>query len=95
MNAKQAVDWVDPIKWRNTSAEKKLEFLKQIQQQIKTYQDELSQAELDMHGLKRDDDANLHQVGEFMQGLVPIANNVVACIDVYKNLMKGAMPQPV
>ena len=31
MNAKQAVDWVDPVKWQKTSAEKKLEFLKEIQ----------------------------------------------------------------
>lgn len=32
MNAKEAVDWVDPVKWRNTSAEKKLELLKEIRE---------------------------------------------------------------
>ncbi len=32
MNAKEAVDWVDPIKWRDTSAEPKLSFLKQIRE---------------------------------------------------------------
>jgi hypothetical protein len=95
MDAKQAVDWVDPVKWRNTSAERKLEFLKEIQQRIKTYQDELIQAELDMHGLKRDDDENVHQIGEFMQGPVPIANNVVACIKLYESLVKGKVPQPI
>ena len=95
MNAKQAVDWVEPIKWQNTSAERKLEFLREIQQRIKTYQDELFQAELDMHGLQRDDDDKAHMVALAMQGLAPIATNVVGCIEVYESLVKGEMPQPI
>jgi acyl-CoA reductase-like NAD-dependent aldehyde dehydrogenase len=96
MNAKQAVDWVDPVKWKNTSAEKKLALLKEIRERIKTHLDELVQADCDMKGITRGDKTTAHLEAIAMQTVVvAVASNVAASIGLCESLVKGEMPQPV
>ena len=94
MNASQSIEWVDPIKWQNTSVEMKLSFLKDIQKRIKRFQKKLLEAELELHNLDKNDDENVHLVGYAQIAPIGIAKNVAICIEVYESLVKGQMPQP-
>lgn len=93
MDAQQAVDYLQPEKWQNTSVNVKLDFLKQIQSNIALHMDELVQADNKTRGVSPDDPATRHQAGT-AASVSPIASNVSACIDIYKLLAKGEMPKP-
>ena len=96
MSAKQAVDWVDSVRWTETPAAERLALLKQIQDNIEIHWREMAKADCRMKGLSLDDKANAHQVGTAMQAtVVPLASNVAECINVYEELVKGRMPEPV
>ncbi len=95
MKANEALDWVEPEKWRKTSAKEKLRLLKEVQQSIERQWPKLVEADCRMKKLTPNESSNIHQVGTSMQAtVVPLASNVSACIDVYQLLMKGEMPQP-
>lgn len=93
---KEAVDRLDPHKWKETSAEKKLEFLKKIRENINIYFDRLVDADCGMKGITRGDPDNLHQEGTAIQSvIVPVASNISACIDLYEHLVEGKMPEAI
>ena len=94
MDAKQAVDCLDPTKWRNTSAKARLDLLKQIQHNIARHIEELSAADNKVRGVSPSDPATRHMAGTAAT-VSPIASNVATCIDIYDLLIKGQMPQPV
>lgn len=93
MDAKQAVDQLDPAKWQNTPAGIRLDILKQIQGNITRYIDELSAADNKVRGVSPSDPATRHMAGTAAT-VSPIASNVATCIDIYNLLIKGQMPRP-
>ncbi len=96
MQAQQAIDWLDQAKWKTASAKIKLDFLKQIQDNIETYSDDLLKSDCEMKGLSITDNNNAHQIGTALQStIMPIASNVTACIDLYESLIKHKMPAPL
>jgi hypothetical protein len=77
MNAQEAVSWVDPAKWRSTSAEQKLAFLKEVRTNLGRYMDELVQVDCEMKGIPLNDEDHIHQRGTALQLLViPVGNTV-------------------
>ncbi len=94
MNAKDAVDHLNPQKWRDTSAARKLQLLKRIRENLAAYKYELARA---------DNDAKNNLIGEklvplpesLLSTVYPVASMVSACIDLYESLLKGKMPEPL
>ncbi len=96
MNAKQAVNWLDPQKWQNTSVLEKLNLLKQIRYNLKRYMFDLVQADCEMKGIDTRDKNTFHMQAVSWQGtIVPIASNVSSCIKIYEGLVKGIMSKPL
>ncbi|MDP8259932.1 MAG: aldehyde dehydrogenase family protein [Candidatus Gygaella obscura] len=96
MNAKQAVDWLDPEKWQKTPAREKLNLLKQIQSNIKLYMQELVQADCEVKNITLGNKDTLHMEAIGWQGtIVAVASNISACIKLYEALVRGKMPEPV
>jgi acyl-CoA reductase-like NAD-dependent aldehyde dehydrogenase len=94
MNATQAIDQLKPEKWAATSAAERLHLLEEVRENMKTYADELAASDTQMkNGLMEEElftDA-LSLVGT----VVPLANTVTACIDLYESLVKGEMLKPI
>ncbi|MFI7455725.1 aldehyde dehydrogenase family protein [Nonomuraea sp. NPDC049714] len=96
MKAAEAVDWVDPGRWKATPATVRLNLLKQIRRGIDRYFDELVSADCEAKGIDRSVAANAHQVGTSVQAtVVPVAANVSAAIALYEGLVKGRPLQPL
>ncbi len=96
MNPQQAIDMLDPNKWKATSAQRKLELLKQIRKNLKVYMQELFDAECQAKNIKHGNKDTLHMEYGALQTLItPIASNVSVCIELYKSLIKGKMPGPI
>ncbi len=93
MDAKQAIDCLSPEKWHSTPPDVRLDLLKQIQNNIDLYMAELSAADNKVRGVSPDDPATRHMAGTAAT-VSPIASNVATCIDIYKQLIKGQLPQP-
>lgn len=93
MDAKQAIECLDPAKWQSTPADVRLDLLKQIQNHIALHMGELSAADNQVRGVSPDDPATRHMAGTAAT-VSPIASNVATCIDIYNLLVKGEMPRP-
>ncbi len=93
MDAKLAIDCLQPGKWQNTPVNVRQDLLKQIQNNIVLYMDELVVADNKVRGVSPSDPATRHMAGTAAT-ISPIASNVAACIDIYKLLAKGQMPKP-
>jgi hypothetical protein len=94
MNAREAVDHLDPKGWAATAPEKRLQLLEEVRDNMKRYAQELAAADTRMkNGLLGED--LFSDDMSMVATVVPVANTVTACIDLYESLIKGAMPQPV
>jgi hypothetical protein len=94
MNAKEAIDQLNPQKWTATSAVERLHLLEEVRENMKTYADELAASDTRMkNGIMGEnlfsDDLSM------VATVVPVANTVTACIDLYESLMKGEMLKPI
>ncbi len=93
-NAAKAIDHLDPGKWANTSPLERLHLLEAVRENCKEYADELAGAD----GRMKND-----LMGEELYSLstskvatvVPIANTLSACIDLYEHLVHGEMMEPL
>jgi acyl-CoA reductase-like NAD-dependent aldehyde dehydrogenase len=96
MKATEAVDWVDPDRWRATPATERLRLLRLVQANIDRYFDELVAADCRAKGIDPANPADAHQVGTSVQRvLVPVPVNVAAAIDLYEGLVRGRPLQPL
>lgn len=94
MNAIQAIDRLDPQKWADTPAEKRLQLLEEVRDNMKEYADELAAADTRMkNGLMGEE--LFSDALSLVATVVPIANTVTACIDLYESLVKGEMLKPI
>jgi hypothetical protein len=94
MKAKEAIDQLNPKKWASTSAAERLHLLEEVRENMKTYAEELAASDGNMkNGLMGEDlfssDASM------VATVVPVANTVTACIDLYESLVKGEMLKPI
>jgi acyl-CoA reductase-like NAD-dependent aldehyde dehydrogenase len=98
MNAKQAVDWVDPFKWKHIPAQEKLDFLNEIRMNLKEHMEELAHSDNRVKNIPipTDDKRYLYQAGFGYQATtLPMATIISACIRLYKSLAEGKMLKPL
>ena len=94
MNAKEAVDRLDPQKWAATPAIERLHLLEEVRENMKTYADELAAADAKMKN-DRMGEALFSQDESMVATVVPVANTVTACIELYESLVHGEMLKPI
>jgi acyl-CoA reductase-like NAD-dependent aldehyde dehydrogenase len=94
MNAKEAVDRLDPQKWAATPAIERLHLLEEVRENMKAYADELAGSDAKM---KNDlmGEALFSHDESMVATVVPVANTVTACIELYESLVKGEMLKPI
>ena len=96
MNPIKAVDWLNLKKWHDTSLEQRLELILEVQANLQTHWQALADADCAMKGLDPNDKDNAHQVAVALQAtVIPLASNLSACIEIYKKLINGKLPEPV
>ena len=94
MTAAEAIDRLDPEKWAATPPLVRLQLLEAVRENCKTHADELAAADAKM---KND------LMGEELYSLstskvatvVPIANTLTACIELYEHLVHGETLEPL
>jgi acyl-CoA reductase-like NAD-dependent aldehyde dehydrogenase len=94
MNAKEAIDQLNPKKWAETSAAERLHLLGEVRENMKTYADELAASDAKMKNALMGEDMYSDAVS-MVATVVPMANTVTACIDLYESLVKGEMMKPI
>ena len=94
MKAKEAIKKIDPEKWAKTSVAERLVIIEQIQNNLKTYAEELGAADAEMKNKLIGE--NVTSVAEGMGSTVmPMANTLMAVHHLYESLMHGEMPKPI
>ncbi len=94
ITAKEAYNRLQPEKWAATPAAERLQFLEEIRENIKEYADELAASDAAMKNELMGEDLFSHAEG-LTGTVVPIANNITACIHLYEKLVQGQLPEPV
>ncbi len=94
MSAQEAIDRLDPQKWAATPAIERLHLLEAVRENMKTYADELAASDARM---KNDlmGEVLFSNAESMVATVVPVANTVTACIELYESLVKGEMLQPI
>ena len=94
MKAKEAVERLKPKAWAATPAPERLHLLEAVRENMKTHADELaacdSKMKNDLMGEPLFSDP-LSLVGT----IVPLANTVTACIELYESIIQGEMLKPL
>lgn len=94
MEAKEAVDSLKPEEWAKTPPAERLHLLEEVRENMKLHAEELAASDSKM---KND------LMGELLYSdplslvatIVPLANTVTACIDLYESIIHGEMPKPI
>ena len=94
MNAAEAIDRLEPTRWASVSPAERLHLLEEVRGRMREFADELAAADTKM---KND------LMGEPLFGdpmsliatIVPLANTVTACIELYESIVHGHMPEPI
>lgn len=94
MKAAEALAQVDPQKWDRTSAIERLHLLEQVREKMEVYADELAASDSQM---KNDllGEALFSDPVSMVGTVVPMANTITACIDLYEALVDGDLLQPI
>jgi len=82
MKSKNAIDRLKPQKWAATSAVERLHLLDEVRAYMKMKSGLMSEA-LCTDAVSQ------------MSTIVPMANIVTACIELYERLVHGEMPKPI
>ncbi len=94
MNATEAIDRLDPQKWAATAAIERLRLLEQVRENCKVHADELAAADAKMKNDLMGEELYNAAISK-VATVVPIANTLTACIELYEHLVDGEMPQPI
>lgn len=93
MTAQDAYNSLDPQAWASTSVVEKLALIEQIQHNLKTYAEELGEADAKMKNELIGE--NITSVSEGMGTTVmPMAGTLKGIQHLYESLAQGTMPQP-
>ena len=92
--ASQAIDALKPDAWAETSILQRLHLLEAVRENLKIHGDALAEADAKMKN---------GCIGEVIFGIpeskistvVPVANTLTACIELYEAIAKGEMPKPL
>ena len=96
MNARDAVDWVAPNRWKDVPAADRLALLKKVQRNIDRYFEELVSADCKAKGIERGVAGNGHQEGTSIQAtVVALANSVSVAIEVYEAILRRRPLEPL
>lgn len=93
-NPVEAVDRLDPQKWAATTPLERLHLLEVVRERCSQYADELAAADAAM----KNDRMRETLFGDNMSKVatvVPIANTLTACIDLYEHIANGHLPEPL
>jgi hypothetical protein len=94
MNAKQAIDSLDPKKWTETPPAERLALLEAVRDNLKRYGDELAASDTRMKNALMGEELFSDPTSKIAT-VVPMANTVTAAIEVYEGLVHGEMPEPL
>ncbi|WP_157240511.1 aldehyde dehydrogenase family protein [Catenuloplanes japonicus] len=96
LKATEAVDWVDPERWRNTSPAERLDLLRRVRRNIDAHFDELVETDVRAKGFARGTPALAHREGTSVGTVVvPMAANVSAAIELYESLVRARPLEPL
>ncbi len=93
MKAAEAINKLDQEKWATTSPLERLSILEAIQQNLKTYGDELAAADTNMKNTLMQEEHFTNSMSK-VATVVPVANSITASISLYEELVHGEMPKP-
>ena len=93
MKAQEAYNQLDAKKWAETSVKERLTLLRQIQDNLENYGNELAKSDGDMKNTIVGDESFFHGFNLFGT-VAPIAGAVVASITLYESLKKGKLLRP-
>lgn len=94
MQIMKAINQLNSEKWSKTPAKEKLNFLKQIQKNIDLYFDELIEVDCQVKNINISNKNNYQQIGmSTASTILPIANNLIDCINLYKLIIKKKLPK--
>lgn len=89
--ATEAINQLRPDVWSKTSIEDRTRVLEQIQQNIKTYADNLAKSDKKMKNKQANEKIYSDSIAK-VATIVPLTNTLTACIDLYKALEKDGEP---
>ena len=91
--AAQAIDHLKPQQWADTTASERLVLLQTIRENLKRYGDELATSDTEMKNNLMDEALFTNAMSK-VSTVVPVANTVTACIDLYEELKQNRMTKP-
>ncbi len=94
MNAKEAVDRLEPQRWASTPPEERLHLLEEVRERMKQYADELAAADSRMKNDLMGEELYSDDLSR-VATVVPLANTVTASISLYESIVRGEMPEPL
>ncbi len=94
MKAKEAIDWLDPQKWTQTTPAERLHLLEQVRENMKRFGDALADSDTRMKNGLMGEDLYTDPTSKIAT-VVPMANTLTAAIEVYEGLVHGEMPEPL
>ena len=92
--AAEAIDRLDPEKWAATTPLERLHLLEQVRENCRKHADELGAADAKMKNDLMGEELYSISTSK-VATVVPIANTLSACIELYEHLVHGEMPEPV
>jgi len=93
MNAKDALDSLKAETWAQTPAMERLHLLENVRERLWLKSDELADADAAMKNSRIGE--NLFSRSESkVATVVPMANTLSACVELYQDIVHGDMPQP-
>ena len=94
MQAKQAIDSLDPAGWAAVPATDRLHLLEVLRANIDVHKDELGAADAAMKNGLIGEEAISHATG-VAATVLPMGGTINACIELYEDIVHGHMPEPL
>jgi hypothetical protein len=94
MDATQAIDRLDPEKWAQTGPNERLRLLEEVRDNCQRYGDALAASDAAMKNDLMGEELYNAAISK-VATVVPIANTLSACIELYEHLVDGEMPGPI
>ena len=94
MNAKEAIDQLKPDAWAKTPPAERLHLLEQVRENMKEFAAELAASDSKMKNDLMGEELFSDPLS-LVATIVPMANTITACIDLYEAILHGHMPEPL
>ncbi len=96
MKTQEAIDRLDPIAWRDTSAQDKLDLLRQLQDNLWEQVEDLAVTDNQSKGYPVENGSYGYLFGLGYQGTSALMGGVIAgIVELYESLVKGEMLRPL